>query len=66
MTVSTELSDRLQRRLFAVGAVAAMMLFAFALYAWSQGIDTANLSIGAGVTDVRSSSSVGLRKPNTP
>ncbi len=65
MTTLTELPNGPQRRLFVVAAIAAVMLFGLALYAWSQGVDSTSLSIGAGVTDARAAGSSYLSAPNT-
>ncbi len=66
MNTSNESPDGQQRRLFVVCAIAAMALFAIALYSWSQGVDSASLSIGTGITDVRSVGASYLSGPNTP
>jgi hypothetical protein len=66
MTTANESPDGPQRRLFVVGAIAAIFLVARALYSWSHGVDSGSLSIGTGFTDVRSVGASYLSGPNTP
>lgn len=66
MATSEESSAGHHKRLFVVGAIAAVMLFALALYAWSQGVDSASLSIGASALDAASAGSSYLNGPPRP